>query len=73
MTHHPITAIHINNVIPDWTWEQFKPNILLRQLLDEKRAVSEVINEDDAVIAKLFTEVPLDVFRYLLTFFIRAT
>ena len=79
----PMTAIHIKDIIPGWRWESFKTYILLRKLVDEKRAApinllvqnltmdftdANFKADVDKVVQKVFTDLPLDIFRYLLPF-----
>ena len=78
----PITAIYIKHVIPDWIWTTLKPYLLLRKLLDDKRAApinstkklkytdGDMILNADAVVQKLFTTMSLDMFRYALSFLV---
>ena len=81
----PLTAIHIKHIIPEWIWIMLKPYILLRKLLDDKRAAPIIANANklklvdshmntdtktnvDAVVQKLFTNLPLEIFRHILMF-----
>ena len=76
----PREVVEINKFIPGWKWYILKPYILLRKLIDVYRAVPihatkriKYKNGDnkldaDAVIKKLFTEITLDLFRYVISF-----
>lgn len=76
----PIQAIKINEIIPNWRYEHIKHFILMRQLIDEGRATliatnripninkTEVCEERDKIIQKIFTEMNLDMFRNVISF-----
>lgn len=77
----PMEGIQIKRIIPDRTWEMIKPYILLRQLLEDNRAVITILTkkidrenhgdqnlDSDAVIGKFFTDTSLDVFRHTISF-----
>ena len=75
---YSMEAIYIEHLIPSWRWQIIKDWILLRQLVDEHRATPVLISNDmngsyesvggEKVLVKLFTDVPVDVFRYVLEF-----
>ena len=69
----PMTAIHIQH-IPDLIWMMLKPYILLRQLIHDGRAAPIVVTNTkkntnaDVIVEKVFTDMPLDIFRNILLF-----
>lgn len=82
-THHfyPMESIHVKHLIRDFTWESIKGYVLLRELLNDRRAYPIITNkkikndinskfDEDKVIHRCITDVPLDVFRHVLTFLI---
>ena len=75
----PMYAIHIKRLIPDWRWEMIKGFVYLRKLVDTGRAyrslASKRINEsimwrEDDILEYLMTYISLDLFRYVMSFFI---
>ena len=78
----PSRPIHIKHIIPNWKWLALKHYILLRALIDQKRATSNVVTEqskhthsdknsdEDASILKLFTDTPSEIFRSVISFMI---
>ena len=70
----PITAIYIKHVIPEWIWTTLKPYLLLRELVEDNRAApiieTEKLNYVDAMVQNLFTTMPLDMFRCVLSFLV---
>ena len=79
--YHGLQMVPIRCLIPDRNWQRHKHFILWRQLIDQNRATRIILNEKklllvdqkldtDTVIRNLFTDVSLDVFRNVMTFFI---
>lgn len=80
----PMEAIHIQHIISDYNWSIIKSYILLRALIDQKRAVPIITTatknsksnktglklDADVVIEQLFTNISIDVFRYVLSYMI---
>ena len=75
----PMTSIHIKDISLGYVyWLMLKPYILLRKLVDDKRAAPIIVTANtnataiankEAIVQKLFTDIlPLDTFRYVLTF-----
>ena len=74
--------IHIKHVIPDWKYIILEPYIILRKLIDDNRAAPIIVTKKpkhgqgdtklnaDAVVQKLFTNLPLDIFRCVLLFLV---
>lgn len=79
--YSPIKSIHSKHLIPHFIWETIREFVLLRKLLDDNRANPTVAAkrfkkntddqlDEDKVIQRLFTDVPLDVFRKVISFLI---
>lgn len=77
----PIKMIHISHIIPDWTYERIKHFILMRELVDKKRATPimfykkpkkdrsfKTYEETQKVMQRLITDTSLDVFRNVILF-----
>ena len=75
----PMTSKYINGVITEW--DMLKPYILLRKLVDNKRAAPIIIHRlkhadsilkvganAEAVVQNLFTNMSLDIFQYVLLY-----
>ena len=77
----PIESIYIKHFIPDWSFEMIRHFVLLRELTDQNRAKPVILTKKlkhdsnalldfDKLIQKLFTDIPLDIFRNVISYLI---